>query len=124
MLIWIVKLTKNADPDKYKYRGYGIEFGSRSEFSFRAGSTSKMSLFSGTDMSSSLHIDNKNKDMIILGEGLIQGLDDTKLTAEAIYPINFIQANKRLILSLHYNGSNSFLLVSATKIYRSKGKDF
>ena len=29
-----VKLTKNADPDKYKYSGYGIGFDSRSEFVF------------------------------------------------------------------------------------------
>ena len=29
-----VKLTKNADPDKYKYSSYGIGFDSRSKFSF------------------------------------------------------------------------------------------
>ena len=40
-----VKLTKNADLDKYKYRGYGIGFDSRSEFSFTDGSMGKMPLF-------------------------------------------------------------------------------
>ena len=40
-------------------------------------------------MSSSVHIDNKNKDILSLGEGPTQGLDDTTLIAEAIYPINF-----------------------------------
>ena len=34
-------------------------------------------------MSSSVHIDNKNKDILILGEGQTQGLDDTALTSEA-----------------------------------------
>ena len=64
----------------------------------------------GADMSSSVHIDNKGKDILILGEGPTQGLlDDTTLTAEAIYPINFTQPNKRFVLSLHYNGSNGFL---------------
>ena len=43
--------------------------------------------------SSSVHIDNKNRDTSILGEGPTQGLDDTILTAEAIYPINFTQPN-------------------------------
>ena len=38
-------------------------------------------------MRSSVHIDNKNKDTLILGEGPTQGLDDTTLTAEAKYPI-------------------------------------
>ena len=57
----------------------------------------------GADMNSSVHIDNKGRDMLILGEGPTQGLDGTTLTAEAIYPINFTQTN----ISLYYNGSNS-----------------
>ena len=69
-------------------------------------------------MSSSVHIDNKNKDTLILAEGPKQGLDDASLRAEAIYPINFTQPNKIFVLSLHYNGSNSFLFVNATKIYQ------
>ena len=57
----------------------------------------------GADMSSSEHVDNKNKDILILGEGQIQGLDDTKLRAERKYSINFTQPNKRFVLSLHCN---------------------
>ena len=74
-------------------------------------------------MSSSVHIDNKGKDIFILGEGTTQGLDDTTLTAEAKYPINFTQSGKRFVLSLNYNGSNSFLFVSTTKVYQFKAKD-
>ena len=37
----------------------------------------------GVDLSSSVHIDNKGKDILILGLGPTQGLDDTTLTAEA-----------------------------------------
>ena len=110
-----VKLTKNADPDKYKYSGYGIGFHSRSELSFIDGSMGKSVIIFGVDMCSSVHIDNKNKE--ILGEGQTQGLDDTTLAAEAIYPFNFTQTYKRFVLSLHYNRSNSFLFVNATKIY-------
>ena len=64
----------------------------------------------------------KCKDVLILGEGPTQELDDTTVTADAIYPINFTQPNKRFVLSLHYNGSNSFLFVNATKMYQFKGK--
>ena len=60
-------------------------------------------------MSSSVHIDNKGKYIVILGEGPTQGLDDTKLTAEAKYSIKFTQLNRKFCLSLHYNGSNSFI---------------
>ena len=65
-------------------------------------------------MSSSVHIDNKNKDILILDEGPKQRLDDTALTAEAKYPINFTQSGKRFVLCLHYNGNNSFLFASKT----------
>ena len=47
-------------------------------------------------MSSSVHIDNKGKDIIILGEGPTQGLDDTTLTAEAKYPITLHNQEKDL----------------------------
>ena len=40
-----LKLTKNADQDKYKYTGYGIGFDSHSEFLFTDGSYEKMSFF-------------------------------------------------------------------------------
>ena len=74
-------------------------------------------------MSSSVHVDNKGKDILILGKESAQGLDDSTLKTEAKYPINFKQSGKRFVLSLHYNGSNSFLFVNATKVYQFKAKD-
>ena len=71
-------------------------------------------------MNSTVNIDNKNKDILLFGEGSTQGLDDTTLTVEAKYPFN---QEKCLYLSLHYNGSNGHLFVSATKIYQFKAKD-
>ena len=73
-------------------------------------------------MSSSMHIDNENKDILILGEGPTQELDDATLTAEAKHPINFTQPRKRFVLSLHSNRSNSFLFVNTTKINQLKYK--
>ena len=74
-------------------------------------------------VSSSVHIDDENKDILILGKGPTQGLDDTTLTAEAEYFTNFTRSQRKFCLSLHYNGSNSFLFVKATKIYQFKTKD-
>ena len=54
-------------------------------------------------MSSSMHVDNKNKDILVIGEGQTQGSNDATLTAEAKYPNNFAQPNKRFVLSLRYN---------------------
>ena len=39
-------------------------------------------------MSSSAYVDNKKKDILILGRGRTQGLEHT-LTAEKMYSINF-----------------------------------
>ena len=78
----------------------------------------------GAHMSSSLSVDNKGKDILILGKGPTQGSDDTTLTAEAAYPFTFTQPNKKFVLSLHYNGNNSFLFANATKMFQFKAKDF
>ena len=96
-----LKLPKNADPDKYVYTSYGIEFNSASEFSLPDGSMGKHVIIFGADMSSSVHIDNKGKGILILGIEPTQGLDDTTLTTEAKYPIKYTQPNKRFVLSLH-----------------------
>ena len=111
-----VKLTKNADPDKYKNSGYSIGFDSRLEFLFTDGSMERNVIILGDDTNSSVHVDDKNKCILILGEGPTQGLDDTTLTAEPKYPINFKKPNKRSVLSLHNNGINNFLFINATNI--------
>ena len=74
-------MTKNADIDKYEYFGYGIGFDRRSSFSFPGDGFGQNVLIFGADMSSSLHIDNKKKDILILGKGPTQGLEHT-LTAK------------------------------------------
>ena len=38
-----------------------------------------------------MHIDNKGKDILILGEGPTQRLDDTTLTAKTIYRFEFLK---------------------------------
>ena len=122
-LFGAVKLSTNTDPDKHVYTGYGIVFNLRSEFSLSNSSIGKNVIIFAVDMSSSVHIDNKIKDILILGKDPTQGLDDTVLTAEAQYSINFSRSNRKFCLSLLYNGSNSFLFVNATKIYQFKAND-
>ena len=74
-------------------------------------------------MSSSVHVDNKKKDILILDEAPTQGLDDTTLTAEKKYPINFTVSQRKFCLNLHYNGANSYLFVNGTEIIKFKEKD-
>ena len=106
-----VKLTKNADPDKYKYSGYDTGFDSRSGFYIQMQAWEKNVFIFRADTKSSA------QDILIICEVQTQRLDGTRLTGEAKYSINFTQLRKRLVFCLHYNGSNNFLLVNATKIY-------
>ena len=122
-LFGAVTLTKSADIDKYKYSGYGIGFDRRSSFSFPGGGFGQNVLIFGVDMSSSAHIDNKKKDILVLGKGPTQGLEHTS-TAEKMYSINFIVTENKFCLSLHYNRANSYLFVSGTEIYKFKATYF
>ena len=115
-------MTKNADIHKYGYFGYGIGFDRRSSFSFPGDGFGQNLIIFGADTSSSAHIDNKKKDILILGKRPTQGLEHT-LTAEKMYSINFKMTKKKFCLSLHYNGTNSYLFVNGTEIYKFKAKD-
>ena len=46
-------------------------------------------------MGSSGHVNNKKKDILIFGKGPRERLDDTKLTAEKEYAINFSKQQKK-----------------------------
>ena len=74
-------------------------------------------------MSSSPHIDNKGKDISILGRGPTQGLGEHSLTTEKMYSINFTLTKKKFFLSLRYNRGNSYLFVNGTEIIKFKAKD-
>ena len=73
-------------------------------------------------MISSTQIDNKGKDILILGSGPRQGLGEHSLSDEKMYSINFTKVNPKFCLSLHYNEANSYLFVNATEIHKLTAK--
>ena len=79
-------------------------------------------LIFGADTSTSIHIENKKKKILVLGRGPTQGLEST-LTAEKMYSINFTVTKKKFCSSLHYNGGNSYLFVISTEIIKFKAKN-
>ena len=74
-LFGAVKLTKNADIDKYGYSGYGIGFDRHGSFSFPGTGLGRNVIIFGVDMISSTKIDNRKKDILILGIGPTPGLE-------------------------------------------------
>ena len=115
-------LTKNADIEKYGYSGYEIGFDRRSSFSIPGFEFGQNVVIFGVDMSSSSHIDNKKKNILVLGKAPTQGLEHT-LTAEKMYFVNFTVTKNKFCLRLHYNGANSYLSVNGIEIYKFIAKD-
>ena len=70
-------------------------------------------------MCSSIKIDNRKKDILVLGKDPTQSLEHA-LSAEKMYSISFMEQNKKLFLSLHYNNENSYLFVNGTEINKFK----
>ena len=116
-------MTKNAGTDKYKYQGHGIGFGATGTFTHPDGETGKNVIVFGVDMTNSKYANKKRKDVLVLGPGFIQKIDDTTIYAEKMYSPNFTIANKTFCLSLHYNGDDSYLFVNGKEVIKFKAKN-
>ena len=61
-----------------------------------------------------------------MGKDFIQGLTTTgtgnTIYAESTYKTNFTEPNKKFVLNLHYNFSNSYLFVSGVQQLKFKTK--
>ena len=60
---------------------------------------------------------------LVLGRGFVQGINGTTMYAEKLYSLNFTAPNKKFVLSLHYNGDNSYLFVNGTQELKFKSKN-
>ena len=121
-LFGAVKIIKNTDSSKNKYQGYGICFDEGGTFTSGNITNGRNVLIFGADMSFSIHSTNKANNIYVLGKDFVQGINDTTLYAEKIYKTNFTESNKKFVLSLHYNFSNSYLFVNGTQDLKFKSK--
>ena len=119
-LFGAMQITKNAtDNSKNNYKGYGICFDERSQFSHtiteghRAHTTNDRNvLIFGVDMSFSVHATNRANNIYVVGDGLTQGIDDTTFYVGKNYWRNFTDPGKKFVISLHYNGDESYFFVN------------
>ena len=130
-LFGAMQITKNAtDNSKNNYKGYGICFDERSQFGHtrtEGGRTyttnGRNVLIFGADMSFSKHATNRANHIYVTGDGLTQGIHDTTLYAEKKYFRNFTEPNVKFVLSLHYNGNDSYLFVNGRQEVKFKAKN-
>ena len=117
-----MEITENADTSKYKYKGYGICFDEGGLFSIGNINNEKNVLIFGVHKDSVMHANNKANNIFVMGHAFVQGINNTTLSAEKIYSQNFTQPSKKLILSLHYNGDDSYLFVNGKQKLKFKAK--
>ena len=119
-----VKITKNAtDTSKHKYEGSGICFDEGGMFSMGNINNGRNVLIFGVHENSVVHSNNKANNISIIGDGFVQGINDTTLYAGKIYSKNFSAVDEKFVLSLHYNGDNSYLFVNGKQELKFKAKD-
>ena len=119
-LFGAIKITKDVITSHYKYSGYGISFDSGSSFNFGNSSNAKNVIIFGADMSFSSHANNRLNNIYVLGKHFIQGINGTTLYAEKLYKTDFTQQDKKFVLSLHYNGDDSYLFVNGVQQLKFK----
>ena len=129
-LFGAMQSAKNADIKNADYKGYGICFDERSQFGHtrteagRAHTTNGRNvLIFGVDMSFSIHKTNRENHIYVMGDGFTQGIHDTTLYVEKNYRRNFTDLGKKFLLSLHYNGDDSYLFVNGRQELKFKAKD-
>ena len=128
-LFGAMQITKNADTNKYNYKGYGICFDENEEFihvrkrgNFSDTTTGRNVIIFGVDMSFSKHANNKRNNIYIMGKDYVQRINGTTIYAEKMYYRNFTDPGKKIVLSLHYNDNNSYLYVNGNQELKFKTK--
>ena len=74
-------------------------------------------------MTNAKHANNKTKDVLVLGRGLTQKIDDTTIHVEKMNSPNFTIANRTFCLSLHYKVDDSYLSVNGKEVITFKAKN-
>ena len=119
VLFGAMKTTKNTDSSKNNFTGYGLCFDEGGEFghtvkqgNFNRTTNAKNIIIFGVDMSSSIHATNRANNIYVIGKDFIQGINDTTIYAEKLFHNNFTEFGVKFVLSLHYNGDNSYLFAN------------
>ena len=128
-LFGAMQITKNTDTSKYDNKRYGRCFNEGSEFGHtiteggRAHTTDARNVLSfGADMSFSVHKTNRANHIYVMGTGLTQDIHDITLYAEKNFYRNFTDLGKKFMLSLHYNGDDSYLFFNGRQELKFKCK--
>ena len=114
--LWVAYLEQ-----KYVYSGYGITFDNAGLWSFENDFARNVIIFDVNNSSSS-HSDNR-KNNFLTGEDPTFEVNGKFGSPEKKISINFIKANTKFSLSLHYNADNSYLFANSKEIFKLKANN-
>ena len=119
-----VKKNQNntTDPQKGQYSGYGLAFDTTGQFTHNDGSLAENIIIFGADLSTLRHSTSKTQNILVLGHGFIQKINNTTIYTKRSFSTNFSIENKVLCLSLHDNGDKSYLFVNDKEVVKFKSK--
>ena len=128
-LFGAMKITKNTNYSKNNYTGYGFCFDDGGEFghtvkqgNFNRTADARNVIIFGVDMSSSIHATNRANNIYVMGKEFIPGINDTTIYSEKLFHSNFAELGEKIVLSLHYNADNSYLVANGRQELKFKAK--
>ena len=126
-LFGAIEITKNANTSKYKYKGICFDESEefthvRKEGNFNHTTSARNVIIFGVDMSFSKHANNKANNIYLMGKAYVQKINDSVIYAEKMFYRNFTDPGHKFLLSLHYNGDNSYLFVNGREELKFKTK--
>ena len=126
-LFGAMQITKNAETSKYDYKGYGICFNESEQFThvrkegnFNHTTLARNVITFRVDISFSKHANNKANNIYVMGKDYVQKINDTTIYAEKMHYRNFTDPGHKFVLSLHYNGDDSYLFDKQELKFKAK----
>ena len=116
LFIWCCNNYKDVNTSNYQYSGYGICFDAEGSFTFGNRNDVTNIIIHGCHMSSFGNDSTGRNNIHVLGKSFIQRMstdgDGHTINHKEIFKANMTKLDKKCVLSLHYNGDNSYLFVN------------
>ena len=114
-------LFSATDYNNKKWSGYGVAFGKQHYLHKDSGKNANNLIILGAALSDSNDEETKKNNILILGKGSVQ-INNRTIQAKSELKTNCTLPQK-FILSVHYNGGDSYLFVNNIQLYKFKAKD-
>ena len=93
----MTKPGDTTDTDKYIYSGYGLGFDRTGQFTHRQGGMARNIIIIGVHLLNSVHATIKTQNILILGHGLTQKVNNTTAYSKKCIHLILVQKTKYFV---------------------------